>query len=294
MDLDLAARQATRRAEHSHVVTNLGQQRGRGQWGVKSVTVTERRPRAGHAKATPTDDVIRGPCEDRNHPVILVLTARRGSESPTPTCTIGGRITAMINSTGSTAAINGTVVTGVALLAVFIGFLYTSLGDRITNIENEIDATRTELRDEIAARVPVSPTRLYPATLTLDAFCGDGAACNWMAMGNAALAQHRHEGGPAGDDLGWHHPLPVGEDRLRSRSLQRRVRIVVADGDERIEAVAHRRRQTFGHALRQQGAGLLSGTSHRAAQGRVGRRENVFVAKPAPRPRQQRARAIEP
>ena len=72
------------------------------------------------------------------------------------------------------------------------------------------------------------------------------------------------------------------------------MRIVVADGDQRIEAVAHRRRQTLGHALRQQGAGLLSGTPHRAAQGRVGRREDMFVAKPAPRPRQQRARAIEP
>jgi len=118
-----AFRQATRRAEHSHVVTNLGQQRGRGQWGVKSVTVTERRPRAGHAKATPTDDVIRGPCEDRNHPVILVLTARRGSESPTPTCTIGGRITAMINSTGSTAAINGTVVRiGAKIILLSLGF----------------------------------------------------------------------------------------------------------------------------------------------------------------------------
>ena len=33
---------------------------------------------------------------------------------------------------------------------------------------------------------------------------------------------------------------------------------------------------------------------NRAAQGRVGRREDVLVAKPAPRPRQQRARAIEP
>ena len=77
-------------------------------------------------------------------------------------------------------------------------------------------------------------------------------------------------------------------------AVQRRVRIIVADGDQRIEAFAHRRRQTLGHALRQQGADLLSGTPHRAAQRRVGRGEDVFVAKPAPRPRQQRARAIEP
>ena len=34
------------------------------------------------------------------------------------------------------------------------------------------------------------------------------------------------------------------------------------------------------HALRQQGAGLLSGTPHRAAQRRIGRGEDVFVAKP--------------
>ena len=43
-----------------------------------------------------------------------------------------------------------------------------------------------------------------------------------------------------------------------------------------------------------QGADLLPGTPYRAAQHRVGRREDVFVAKPAPCPRQQRARAIEP
>ena len=43
-----------------------------------------------------------------------------------------------------------------------------------------------------------------------------------------------------------------------------------------------------------QGAGLLPCSPHRAAQHRVGRREDVLVAKPAPRPRQQRARAIEP
>ena len=72
------------------------------------------------------------------------------------------------------------------------------------------------------------------------------------------------------------------------------MRIVVADVDERIEAVAHRRRQTLGHALRQQGADLLSSSPHRAAQHRVARGEDVFVAKPTPRSRQQRARAIEP
>ena len=92
-------------------------------------------------------------------------------------------------------------------------------------------------------------------------------------------------------------PLHATDRRVRRAGLdavQRRVRIVVADGDQRIEAVAHRRRQTLGHALRQQGADLLSGTPHRAAQRRVGRGEDVFVAKPAPRSRQQRACAIEP
>ncbi len=92
-------------------------------------------------------------------------------------------------------------------------------------------------------------------------------------------------------------PLHATDRRVRRAGLdavQRRMRIVVADGDQRIEAVAHRGRQTLGHALRQQGAGLLSGTPHRASQRRVGRGEDVFVAKPAPRPRQQRAREIEP
>ena len=77
-------------------------------------------------------------------------------------------------------------------------------------------------------------------------------------------------------------------------AVQGRVRLVVADGDQRIEAVAHRRRQTLRHALRQQGAGLVPGCPHRTAKHRVGRRENVFVAKPASRPRQQRRRAVEP
>ena len=43
-----------------------------------------------------------------------------------------------------------------------------------------------------------------------------------------------------------------------------------------------------------QGAGLVPGRPHRTAQHRVGRRENVFVAEPAPRPRQQGRRAVEP
>ena len=77
-------------------------------------------------------------------------------------------------------------------------------------------------------------------------------------------------------------------------AVQGRVRLVVVDGDQRIEAVAHRRRQTLRHALRQQGAGLVPGCPHRTAKHRVGRRENVFVAKPASRPRQQRRRAVEP
>ena len=40
--------------------------------------------------------------------------------------------------------------------------------------------------------------------------------------------------------------------------------------------------------------GLVPGRPHRTAQHRVGRRENVFVAEPAPRPREQRRRAVEP
>ena len=72
------------------------------------------------------------------------------------------------------------------------------------------------------------------------------------------------------------------------------MRLVVVDGDQRIKTFAHRCRQALGHALGQQGAGLLPGSPHRAAQHRVGRREDVFVAKPAPRPCHQRACAIEP
>ena len=72
------------------------------------------------------------------------------------------------------------------------------------------------------------------------------------------------------------------------------MRRVVADSDQLVEAVAQRRRQPLRHALRQQGAGLVPGRPHRTAQHRVGRRENVFVAEPAPRPRQQGRRAVEP
>ena len=72
------------------------------------------------------------------------------------------------------------------------------------------------------------------------------------------------------------------------------MRLVVVDGDQRIKPVAHRRRQTLSHAVRQQDAGLVSGSPHRAAQHGVGRRENVFVAKPGARPRQQRGGSLEP
>ena len=59
--------------------------------------------------------------------------------------------------------------------------------------------------------------------------------------------------------------------------------MVVADGDQRVEAVAHRRRRTRRHALRQQGAGLVPSRPRRTAQHGVRRRENVLVAKPASR-----------
>ena len=70
--------------------------------------------------------------------------------------------------------------------------------------------------------------------------------------------------------------------------------MVVADSDKRIEAVAHRRRQTLRQALRQQRAGFVSGSPHRAAQRRVDRCENVLVAKPAASPRQQRGGTLDP
>ena len=92
-------------------------------------------------------------------------------------------------------------------------------------------------------------------------------------------------------------PFHATDRRARRAGLdavQRRMRLVVADGDQLVEAVAHRRRQPLRHALRQQGAGLVPGRPHRTAQHRVGRRENVFVAEPAPRPRQQGRRAVEP
>ena len=56
------------------------------------------------------------------------------------------------------------------------------------------------------------------------------------------------------------------------------MRLVVVDGDQRIKTVAHRRRQALGHALREQRPGLVSGSPYRAAQHRIGRRENELVA----------------
>ena len=54
----------------------------------------------------------------------------------------------MSTETKHTTAVIGTIVaTGVALA----GFLTTSLGGRITNVENEVRALRTEFREEIRA-----------------------------------------------------------------------------------------------------------------------------------------------
>ena len=72
------------------------------------------------------------------------------------------------------------------------------------------------------------------------------------------------------------------------------MRLVVVDGDQCIETVAHRCRQALGHALRQQRPGLVSGSPCRAAQHRIGRRENVLVTEPGARPRQQRGGPLEP
>ena len=72
------------------------------------------------------------------------------------------------------------------------------------------------------------------------------------------------------------------------------MRLVVVDGDQRIKTVAHRRRQALGHALREQRPGLVSGRPYRAAQHRIGWRENVLVAEPGARPRQQRGGPLEP
>ena len=49
-------------------------------------------------------------------------------------------------------------------------------------------------------------------------------------------------------------PLTNGFDGLALIRCRGRVRLVVVDRDQRIEAVAHRRRQTLGHALRQEWA----------------------------------------
>ena len=102
--------------------------------------------------------------------------------------------------------IRNTVVLGtcVGTCVLLVGFilLHTSLGDRITNIENEIRATRTELRGEIRAQVAVPPKPLDPAALTLDAFRGDGAPCYNRSVQpqTAVVDSHLHFrpfGGPA-------------------------------------------------------------------------------------------------
>ena len=72
------------------------------------------------------------------------------------------------------------------------------------------------------------------------------------------------------------------------------MRLVVVDGDQRIKTVAHRCRQALGQALRQQRAGLVAGSPYRATQHRVGRGENMLVAEPGARPRQQRGGALDP
>ena len=72
-------------------------------------------------------------------------------------------------------------------------------------------------------------------------------------------------------------------------AVQGRVRLVV-DGDQHIETVADRRRQARDHALRQQ----RPGSPYRSAQHRIGRRENMLIAEPGARPRQQRGGVIEP
>ena len=72
------------------------------------------------------------------------------------------------------------------------------------------------------------------------------------------------------------------------------MRLIVVHGDQRIKTFAHRCRQALGHALRQQRPGLVSGRPYRAAQHRIGRCENVLVAEPGARPRQQRGGPLEP
>ena len=95
-------------------------------------------------------------------------------------------------------------------------------------------------------------------------------------------------------------PLHAPDGRVRRARLdpvQRRERLVVVDGDQRIKTFAHRCRQAFGHALRQQRPGLVSGRPDRAAQHRIGRCENVLVAEPGARPElaaRRSARAATP
>ena len=92
-------------------------------------------------------------------------------------------------------------------------------------------------------------------------------------------------------------PFHATDRRVRRAGLdavQRRVRMIAAAGDKRIKPVAHRHRQTLRHSLRQQRAGFVSGSPYGASQHGVGGCENVFVAQPGARPRQQRARTLNP
>ena len=76
--------------------------------------------------------------------------------------------------------------------------------------------------------------------------------------------------------------------------MQSRERIVLADVEKRIEAIAHHRGEAFGHSLCQERAGFSPSRPDGAAQQRVSRHENALVAKPGARPRQQRRGAVEP
>ena len=76
--------------------------------------------------------------------------------------------------------------------------------------------------------------------------------------------------------------------------MQSRERIVLADVEKRIEAIAHHWGEAYRHLLGQERAGCSSSRPDGAAQQRVSRRENALVAKPSARPRQQRRGAVEP
>ena len=75
-------------------------------------------------------------------------------------------------------------------------------------------------------------------------------------------------------------PPPLRQRRVRRPAASRRSRIA-ADRRSVMRCVSRAR-------------AFCRAPPHRSAQRRVGRREDVFVAKPAPRQRQQRARAINP